>query len=437
MARRYLDAPVQRPALAHTSTALTAALVGFVLLGAPNSSMAQHRDTLGLTDAVEVALDANPSLKAARLRADAATQRIAQSGAPPDPRLSVGLMNRPIDGFGASERMTMNVVQWTQTFPWPGTLGFGKDRARYLADAEAYTAIEVERQILSRVKTVYYQLAFTDRALDVMQDTRELLRNFLDVSMTMYAVGSGRQQDALQAQVSVAQMTEDIMVMEQDRVALAARLNALLGRGAVSMIPALELPPASDAVPAVDSLMALAVESRPALHAARARVEAAEAGYRQARRELYPEVIVTVGYGQRPQFSDMATVMVGLSVPLWAASRQLPMRRELAAVRTMQEAMERNLYNETFAEITQRRADAERARHLVALYATSVLPQARAAVESALSAYRVGSVDYMTLVENELTVNRYEIASIRLIAEYHSALAALEVLIGTDVGGIR
>ena len=71
-----------------------------------------------------------------------------------------------------------------------------------------------------------------------------------------------------------------------------------------------------------------------------------------------------------------------------------------------------------------------RARALSALYANAVLPQARAAVESALSAYRVGRVDYSTLVQNEMTVNRYEIESVRLTADYHRALAELDALVG-------
>ena len=103
-------------------------------------------------------------------------------------------------------------------------------------------------------------------------------------------------------------------------------------------------------------------------------------------------------------------------------------------MQSMEQAKEQNLYNETFAQLTELRAEAERARNLSGLYANAVLPQARAAVESALSAYRVGRVDYMTLVTNQMTVNRYEIESVRLAADYHRALARLEALVGTDLG---
>jgi len=397
---------------------------------------AQQPDTLRLADAVTQARQANPMLAAARLKADAAAERVPQAGALPDPQLSLALMNRPLD-FGTDQPMTMNSIQWMQRLPWPGKLGYAEDRERHLADADSLDADEAERQLVARVKSVYYQLAYMDRAIAIMQDTRDLLRNFQDVSSTRYAVGSGLQQDVLQAQVSVAQMTENITVMQQNRIAMAARLNALFGRDATAAIPALELPPPAGTLAGVSGLMDLAAEQRPARAAARARVEAAQAGYRAARRALYPDFTVSLAYGQRPQFDDMATFMVGISIPLWARSRQLPLRREMEAMASMAAATERNLYNETFARLTELRANADRARALSDLYANAVLPQAHASVESALSAYQVGRVDYTTLINNELTVNRYEIEAVRLTAEYHQAVAELEALVGTDLGGTQ
>lgn len=406
--------------------------VVYTLSGFGEAAAYESADTLQLAEAIQIARQANPSLHAARLQADAMAERVSQAAALPDPQLQFALMNRPVNGFGTAERMTMNQVQLTQMLPWPGKLRFGKERARHLAVAEAFTAEDAEVQLVSRVKTAYYELAYMDRAIAIMERTRDLLRSFFEVSQSMYAVGEGLQQDVLQAQVAVARMTEDLTVMRQDRVAVAARLNALLGRAATEPIGALELPSADRPIAAVDSLVVVALVRRPALQAAHARTQAAEAGYRAARRELFPDIMVSLAYGQRPQFDDMATVMIGVSLPLWAGGRQLPMRREMAAMQASEEAMARDLYNETFAELTELRAEAERARELARLYATAVLPQARAAVESALSAYRVGRVDYMTLVENEMTVNRYEIESVRLAARYHQAVARIDALLGQD-----
>jgi outer membrane protein TolC len=107
----------------------------------------------------------------------------------------------------------------------------------------------------------------------------------------------------------------------------------------------------------------------------------------------------------------------------------------MEALRTREEALAQDLYNETFAQLTEAHAEAERARALTTLYSTAILPQARASVESALSAYRVGRVDYMTLVENEMTVNRYEVELVRIAAQYHEALARIDFLLGVQGGG--
>lgn len=423
-----------------STLALRAALAGALAVmpaqpgvGDP-ASLRAGADTLRLVDAVALARQANPMLRAARLRADAAAERIPQAGALPDPQLSFGLMNRMVDDVGSTmDPMTMNTVELTQMLPWPGMLGFAKQRARHLARAGSFDAEEAEVALVARVKSVYYELAYMDRALEIMESTRDLLRDFLDVSQAMYTVGSGLQQDVLQAQVGVARMTEEITVMRQKRVAMAARLNAFLGREATESIGALERPAAPGELPPIDSLMRVALERRPALAAAQERVQAAEAGYRAARRELYPDFMLGLSYGQRPQYADMAGLMLGIRIPLWAGSRQLPMRAEMRAMQSMAEAEARDLYNETYAMLVELRSEAERARNLSQLYANAIVPQARASVDAALSAYRVGRVDYMTLVDNQMTVNRYEIESVRLAADYGRAVAEMEALMGIDV----
>jgi outer membrane protein TolC len=415
------------------------ALLAVAVMTVADSGVAMSQATaepLSIDEALSLARTSNPALRAARLRADVAAERVPQAGALPNPMLGFGLMNRQIADFGSTaEPMLQNRIEFSQRLPWPGKLGFSEDRWELLASAGALDAEETELALLARVKAVYYQLAFMDRALIIMQNTRELLREFLDVSSTLYAVGEGLQQDVLQAQVAVASMTEDITVVEQDRLATAARLNALLGRAATVGIDELGLPPPGEELPSVEALMILADAQRPGLQAARERARAAEAGYRAARRAIYPDFTVGMAYSQRPQFNDWLSFMVGISLPLWAGKSHTPLRREMAAMQAEEEARAIDLYNETFARLAERRAEAERARKLVALYSTSVLPQARAAVESALSAYRVGKVDFMTLMQNELTVNRFEIESVRLAAEYQRAVGELQALVASDLEG--
>lgn len=411
------------------------ALACVALVPARAAAQAPPGDTLRLAEALRVAREANPMLRAAHASATAAAQRIGPAGALPDPQLQFGLMNRMASDFGNTmDPMTMNQAQLMQMLPWPGKLGGAKRAARHAAAATRADADDQARMIASQIRMAYFQTAYADRALEVMDRTRELLRSFLGVSTTMYAVGSAVQQDVLRAQIEVARMTEEITRMGQERVAMAARLNALMGRAAMSPIGALELPERdSTELPPVDTLVAWALAGRPALAASQERVQAAEASLSAARRELFPDFSLGFAYQWRPEFPAMMSLMVGINVPLFAGAKQLPMRREAAAMRDMASAELVNLQNETVARIIESRARAVLDHNLLRLYRGSVVPQARAAVQASLSSYRVGRVTFMTLVDNQMTVNRYETETYRLLADYHQAVGELEALVGREV----
>ena len=414
---------------------LAAACVALFAARAVAQEITPPPDTLRVADALRIAHEASPMLRAVRASAAAASQRVGPAGALPDPQLQVGLMNRMASDFGSTmDPMTMNQVQLMQMLPWPGKLGGAKRAARHTAAAARADAEEQERMLAAQVRMAYYQTAYADRALEVMGRTRDLLRTFLDVSTTMYAVGSAVQQDVLRAQVEVARMGEEITRMGQERVAMSARLNALLGRSAMTPIPGLELRETDRGdLPPVDSLIAWALAQRPALVASVERVAAADASLSAARRELFPDFTLGVQYQQRPQFPTMVSLMVGINLPLFAGAKQLPMRREMAAMRDMAAAELANLQNETVARIIETRARAIQDQNLIRLYSGGILPQARAAVQAALSSYRVGRVTFMTLVDNQMTVNRYETEAYRLLADYHQAVGELEALVGREV----
>ena len=408
------------------------ALVALALLcvGTAHSQVPQS-DTLRLAQAVQIALTSNPMLRAASLSAEAATHRVGPAGALPDPQLQFGLMNRMASGFGSTaDPMTMNQLQLMQMIPFPGKLGSARDAARHTAAAAHLDADEQRRMLSAQVQEAYFDVAFMDRALVVMAGTKTLLQDFQQVATTMYGVGTGLQEDVLRAQVEVARMGEDIASMQQERTAGAARLNTLLGREATAPIGALELPEDTSTLLAADSLIGMADASRPALRAASERVAAAQASLTAARRELLPDFQVGVAYQARPAFPNMVSLMLGVSLPVFAGSRQLPARREMTAMAAMSDAELLGLRNETTAEVIEARARAERDRNLIRLYRNEILPQARAAVQSALASYRVGRVNFMTLVDNQMTVNRYEVEAWRLAADELQAVGDLNALTG-------
>jgi outer membrane protein TolC len=193
-----------------------------------------------------------------------------------------------------------------------------------------------------------------------------------------------------------------------------------------------ELPAFPDSLPREHALVRLALETRPMLAAGAADVRAAAADATLARRELWPDLQVGVQYGQRRMemgTDRMGSLMVGASIPLFARSRQLQMREEAAAMRAMAEAELDAMRADTRGRIAEVHAALASARRLRALYRTTVLPQAEAATTSSLASYRTGGVDFMTVIDNRMGVNRYRRELLALDAAEGRAWAELEMLV--------
>ena len=88
---------------------------------------------------------------------------------------------------------------------------------------------------------------------------------------------------------------------------------------------------------------------------------------------------------------------------------------------------------DTRARVAELYADVMRARNLAALYRTTILPQARAAVTASLASYRAGDLPLMQLLDNRMMVNRYQRELVMLDAEQGKALAELEMLVGREL----
>jgi outer membrane protein TolC len=341
-------------------------------------------------------------------------------------------MNRSLPGFGLGDPLGMNQVQLMQMVPFPGKLRMAGQVASARSDAERARAADVSWDVRARAAMAFYELYQMDRSLLVAEETLRILQDLATTARTMYGVGEGRQADVLRAQVEIARMSEDITRMQTDRVSAAARLNALLVLDPSTPVGSPARPPFPDTLPPLDSLIAEAERNRPMIQAAVAEVRAADAGVRLARREIWPDFQVGVQYGQRPMDGGtdrMISLMLGVNIPIFAGSRQLAMRREATAMSQMAAADLAAMQADTRGRVAELYASAERARRLGELYQGTILPQAHTTVAAALAAYRVGGVDFMTLLDDQMTVNRYRQNLFALEAERGQALAELEMLL--------
>jgi outer membrane protein, heavy metal efflux system len=396
-----------------------------------------QESALTLAEVYETARERNPMLHAARASADAVAAQQPSAALPPDPEVQIGFMNASLPGLRADMPGSMfPSVQAMQMVPFPGKLRLSSRIAGQSTAIARTGADEAWWEVREAAAMAFYEVYQADRQIVVMEETLEWLRQFDEVATAMYSVGSGRQSDVLRAGVAVARMRADIARMRAMRTSAVARLNAVLDRPAETPVHAVMLAPLPREVPTADVLQAWADEDRPLLEAGRVGVEQARSRMALARRELWPDLAVGVQYGQRPGemgTERMGSLMLGFSVPVFAGQRQLQMRREAAAMEQMASAELAASRANVNARIGELLADLGRTRALVEIFRTEVLPQAEANVLSAFSSYRVGRVDFMTLLDAQMTVNEYRQELHVMLAEYGRTVAELEMAVGREL----
>jgi outer membrane protein TolC len=183
-------------------------------------------------------------------------------------------------------------------------------------------------------------------------------------------------------------------------------------------------------LPTLDTFPADAARlgGHPRLEVRRAGIEAAVATARAERLMARPDVAVMARYGARTIASDFFSVGLGLRLPIWAGHKQ---HRLAAAAEAEAEAGRAELANETAriaaeygAVLARARAGEVRLRTLL----NRVLPLVNATADAALREYRVGQVDFSTVLGAEDSRYRVELEAAEVAAEYLVRLVMLEQL---------
>ena len=145
-----------------------------------------------------------------------------------------------------------------------------------------------------------------------------------------------------------------------------------------------------------------------------------------ARRERLPDIDVALQYGQRNGLGDMVTAIVSVPIPLQKHRKQ---DADVAAADAELRAIEAEhmvSLNELRANVARLDGALERDRTQLALYAQSILPQARASLASADVGYQAGRVEFATLIDAQGVLFNYETDYYRTLTDFAKTLAELE-----------
>ncbi len=403
------------------------------LVCAAGPALAQSR--VSLSDMVAEALSRNPEIAAAEKRVDAARQRPAQERSLPDPMLSPSYASsgRPWPGAGVGSEPTANIgVMASQQFPYPGKLALKASIAAREADAEAQTIDAARLSVTARVKQAYYRLAYTYAVGDVLERNRQLLDTLLKVSESRYSIGRAAQQDVIKAQTQITVLQVQLERLRQERAAREGDLDALLNRSAGAPIGRpddLTLHPVDLSL---DALLEGARQQAPMLRRDQILIDRAALAVESARKDYKPDFGLSGGYYWMGEMPPMFEVRFDVTLPLRRERRAAAVAEQLLSAEAAQQAYQSTRLD-LQARIQQDYQMAVSSLRLATLYRDTMLPQARLALESSMTSYQTGAVDFLSVLTNFAGVLEFEITLFDEVASYYAALSRLEEMTGTPL----
>ena len=155
----------------------------------------------------------------------------SQVGALPDPMLSFNAMNLPTDTFDLDqEPMTQLQLTLSQKFPFPGKRQLRREVAETMVGVAQKQTDEYRDVLTGKVREAWWRLFSVDRSLQIVDSNKRLLRDFVEIAKTKYAVGKGLQQDVLLAELELSRLTNRELQLAGNRRRIQAMLNGLLNR---------------------------------------------------------------------------------------------------------------------------------------------------------------------------------------------------------------
>jgi len=389
-------------------------------------------------DYVAWALRRHPGLLASRQRVARMAERVPQLTSLPDPMFQVAPVGEMAETAAGQVGLMTGI---SQRFPAAGKLDTA---GRIAAQEVAVAATEYRRARLAveaDTRRAFWSYYFAARALEVTGANQALLKQFHQTAEAKFRAGQATQQDVLRASVELSNLDNQLITLGQQQATAAAMLNSLLDRPVDAPLPEPKPAALQTLEWSLDRLLGEAERHNPEMRIVRERIEAFRRRVELAKLNRHPDLTVSVNYNAvedeglsgAANGDDQWWLGFGVNLPIWverldAAEREARrgVLEQLAALRSTKNTIAFRVHDAFVRVETQQRQ--------VVLFRDVIVPQARQAVDAALSGYQAGKVDFLTLVDNWRKLLDFELMYHRNLTQLEQDHASLRQLVGDPAG---
>ncbi|HEV8414704.1 MAG TPA: TolC family protein [Bryobacteraceae bacterium] len=390
-----------------------------------------------LSALLDEATRSNPDIQATRLGWQAATQVPSQVSTPPDPQVTLQHVSvgspRPFAGYSNSDFAYIG-FGISQDLPYPGKLKLRGEAAQQDAAISREKLEAVRRSILQQVKEAYYQIAYVQQTLEVLDRNGKLLEQLEKIADARYRVGEGSQQDILKSQLERTKLLREVAhhheLMHTQQALLRKLLNRPPDSPDISTEPLVETP----LVYTSEELLGKVRTENPEVAGQQETVKKQSLQVEIARKDRYPDFSVQYMWQHTAEpFRDYYMLSVSARIPIYRRRKLNPeMTQAVEELNRSRREYESQIQTAYF-DVRNQYIAAETASQMLKIYREGLIPQALAAYQSGLTSYQTGGVDFDTLFSSFLDVLNFDGEYWKTLMEHETALARIEQITGVPL----
>ena len=391
---------------------------------APQAAAAATAEPLSLAKAIELALEGNPEVAAAKRQLEATEGQVLQGRSRPNPELAYSLEDT---------RSKTRTQSWQLNLPVE--LG-GKRAARTKAaektreQAQAQLA-ELQATVRANVAAAYFDVLTAQERLVLARDSAALAKSSTDTVSKRVAAGKVSPVEESKARVAEAGVRVELAQAASEQRNALSRLFALLGR---IDAPYTVLEGKAENLPSVPSLVDLQplIASSPGVVLARIEVDRRKALTDLEQSKRVPDVTVSVGM-QRSNETQRNVLLFGVSVPLPVFDRN---QGNLLEALKLEDKARDELQAATVrlhSEVAQARERLSTITAEVQSLQQEVLPGAKSAYDAATIGFENGKFNFLEVLDAQRTYFTAKSQYLKALGEAHRAAADIDRLLGASM----
>ena len=391
---------------------------------APEAAAAATAEPLSLAKAIELALEGNPEVAAAKRQWEATEGQVLQGRSRPNPELAYSLEDT---------RSKTRTQSWQLNLPVE--LG-GKRAARTKAaektreQAQAQLA-ELQATVRANVAAAYFDVLTAQERLVLARDSAALAKSSTDTVSKRVAAGKVSPVEESKARVAEAGVRVELAQAASEQRNALSRLFALLGR---IDAPYTVLEGKAENLPSVPSLADLQplISSAPGVVLARIEVDRRKALTDLEQSKRVPDVTVSVGM-QRSNETQRNVLLFGVSVPLPVFDRN---QGNLLEALKLEDKARDELQAATVrlhSEVAQARERLSTITAEVQSLQQEVLPGAKSAYDAATIGFENGKFNFLEVLDAQRTYFTAKSQYLKALGEAHRAAADIDRLLGASM----